>query len=327
MFFKKILKLKLFFVIIAIILIISAMNILGGYLLLPGPSDKEKIVIIKQNLSVAEISKVLQKEGVIKYRLLFEIVGKAYSYYKPLKSGEYKFTTKISPYQILKQLNNGKSVIHRMFILEGSTVSEILELINSEERLFGKIVDNIPEGYLMPSTYFYSYGDQREKIIDTMRNKMSLNLDNIMYELSENSPIKTRNDLLILASIIEKEAGNDSERAQIAGVFVNRLKKGMKLQADPTVIYAITKGEYKLKRSLTKTDLKIESPYNTYHVNGLPVGAISCPGLKSLKAAASPAQTNDLYFVSDGKGGHNFSSSLQQHNIYVNEFRTKATEQ
>lgn len=324
---KSFIRFKLFLLISIAAIVISAANILAGYLFLPGKLDQEKIIIIQPKLSIHKISKLLAKEKVIRYRSLFEFIAKIYSYHAPLKSGEYEFTRKITPYQVLNKLASGKSVVHRLFIPEGLMVSEIVEKLNSEERLVGTINSAIPEGYLMPSTYFYSYGDQREKIIDTMRTNMSSALDEVMQKLPPNSPIKNRKDVLIMASIIEKEAGHDGERTMVSGVFVNRLKKGMKLQADPTVAYAITEGKYKLPRSLTRKDLQVDSPYNTYRIYGLPVGPISCPGKASLEAAVSPAKTKALYFVVDGKGGHHFSSTLEQHNIYVQKFRARSRKQ
>ncbi len=325
MFLSKIIKFKLSIFIFIALTSITTINILGGYFFLSGPLDKEKTIIIKSDLSIQKISELLEQENIIKHKKLFEIISHLYSYRSPLKSGEYSFTSGITPYQVIRKLVNGKSITHRLFIPEGYTVKEILDRINSERRLDGKIIgsNTIPEGYLMPSTYFYSYGDKREKIINLMRNKMSRTLDEIMLRIPENSPLKTRKEILIMASIIEKEAGCDDERTKIAAVFLNRLKKGMKLQADPTTIYAITNGKYRLKRLLTRKDLKIKSPYNTYHVYGLPMGAISCPGRASLEAVISPAKTDALYFVANGKGSHIFSKSLKEHNQNIQRIKEK----
>lgn len=324
MFLAKFLKIKLFIIISVAVLAISTVNVLGGYLFLPGHLDEEKIIIIEPHLSIHKIGILLEQEGVIKHRPLFEAISQLYSYYSPLKSGEYKFTTGITPYQVIRKLASGISIVHYLFIPEGSMVSEIIEKVESEERLVGKINGTIPEGYLMPSTYFYSYGDQREKIIDVMRKQMSRTLDEVMSKLSPNSPLKTRKDVLIMASIVEKEAGHDNERAKIAAVFLNRLNKGMKLQADPTAAYALTGGKYKLERLLNRKDLKIKSPYNTYHVYGLPAGPISCPGRESLEAVVAPVKTDALYFVVNGQGGHNFSNTLKEHNNHVQKFKTRA---
>lgn len=204
---------------------------------------------------------------------------------------------------------------------EGTVVQEVVKKINEETCLVGEIKGIIPEGFLMPSTYFFSYGDQKERIINQMRNLMSNNLDKVMINLSPDSPLKTRLDILTLASIVEKEAGSDAEKPIIAAVFLNRLKKNMKLQADPTTIYALTEGKFKLARALTKKDLLQELPYNTYYIKGLPPGPISCPSLKSLEAVVKPAKTDALFFVVDGKGGHNFSNNLNDHNRFVEMYR------
>lgn len=308
-------------VISVIALSITSVNLLYGYLFLSNSLPDKKIVIIKPQSSIHEISNLLEKESVIKHKLIFELCGKIYSLFHPLKSGEYEFTASITPYQVLVKLSSGTSIVRRLFIPEGTTTHEIITKINTDDRIFGRIILSIPEGYLMPSTYFYSYGDQKEKIIDQMRAEMSRALDMAMLKLSPDSPLKTRMDVLIMASIIEKEAANDLERPIIAGVFINRLKLGMKLQADPTVIYAITEGKYKLNRSLTRSDLQINSPYNTYKAKGLPPTPICCPSLASIMAAVMPAQTDTLYFVANGLGGHSFSSNLKDHNINVQKYR------
>lgn len=326
MLIKGLLKIKLIIIVSLVIIFVTIANIIGSYLFLPGQLLEKKVVIIKEGLSISQISEVLEQSDIIKHKILFEFVAKAYALHRPLRSGEYEFTKAISPYQVLCLLARGKSVIHRLVIIEGQTVAEIIAKLNAEERLFGQINANIPEGYLMPSTYFYAYGDLRGKIIDQMRNGMTQMLDQVMLKLGADSPLKTRKDVLIFASIVEKEAGNDNERPMIAGALINRLKRGMKLQADPTVNYAVTEGKYKLDRPLSRADLLIDSKYNTYKVEGLPPGAISCPGLASLEATAEPANTDALFFVADGRGGHSFSSNLDAHNVYVQKLRKREKE-
>ncbi|MGI4775392.1 MAG: endolytic transglycosylase MltG [Janthinobacterium lividum] len=319
--FKHIIRIKFALLITATLLALSFVNLSIVYLFISGPLDKVTTLIITPYSSVREISIKLRQGNVVAYEELFFAVAKLYSLKHPLKSGEYMFTKSISPLQVLNILSTGKSIIHKLVIPEGLMVSEIIEKINSESRLFGEIKNNIPEGFLMPSTYMFSYGDTKEQIIDQMRKTMTLALDEAMIKLSPNSPLKTRLEVLTLASIIEKEAILDKERAIIAAVFLNRLRKGMKLQADPTSIYAVTEGKFKLTRALTKKDLSIVSPYNTYHIFSLPPGPISCPGVKSLMAVVSPASTQAIYFVVDGTGGHNFSDNIDQHNKYVEQYR------
>ncbi len=293
---------------------------------MPSLLAENKTIIIKPKLSVDQISTILHDNKIIKYRQLFGLLAKIYSLKHPIKSGEYIFTPNISPIQTLRILSSGKSIIHKMLIIEGTTVNEIINKINDEERLVGEIQGTIPEGFLMPATYFFSYGDQKEQIIDKMRRLMSAYLDKAMEKLSPYSPLKTRLDILILASIVEKEASLDAEKPLIAAVFINRLNKHMKLQADPTTIYAITLGKDKLGRALTRKDLAIQSPYNTYYVFGLPLGAIACPGEKAIDAVVNPAKIDSLYFVVNGKGGHNFSNNLGDHNNHVQTYRQNLKE-
>ncbi|MDC0864461.1 endolytic transglycosylase MltG [Rickettsiaceae bacterium] len=320
---KRVVKIKLFIALTVSVLAISVSAFLVPCMFLPGELNEEKVIVIKSGMTIGEISSLLLDEKVIKHDQVFEIVSHIYSYYSPLKSGEYKLTKHITPYQVMRKLAIGKSVIHRLFIPEGSTVHEIIDILNNNERLIGKISRIIPEGYLMPSTYHYSYGDQREHIISQMRKNMSTTLSKVMLKLPLTSPLKTRKDILTLASIIEKEAGNNEEKSKVAAVFINRLKKGMKLQADPTTIYAITEGKYKLERPLNRKDLNIKSPYNTYYIYGLPKGPISCPSKTSLEATINPAKIDDLYFVVNGCGGHNFSKTLKEHNSNIQKFKEK----
>jgi len=319
--YKKIFKIKFSILVFLLVAAISAANICIAYLFLPGRLKQIETVIIEPLHSTKAISDKLKRHKIIKHPRLFLFLSKIYSSRHPLKSGEYMFTPGISPLQVLKVLASGKSVIHRLVIPEGVMVSEIVDKVNREPRLLGEIKGVVPEGYLMPSIYFYSYGDLKERIIEQMRKKMTLALDEVMTKLTPDSPLKNRLEVLILASIVEKETGLESERTTIAGVFINRLKKGMKLQADPTSIYAVTEGKYKLTRPLTKKDLAIISPYNTYYAQSLPPGPIACPGVKSLQAVVNPAKTNALYFVVNGKGGHNFASTLKEHNENVLKYR------
>ena len=314
-------KIKYSFLILIFVLFISLVNFCVLYLFIPGPLEKMEIVIVAPKISIKQISDKLAQSNIIYSSLLFELIAKIYSLHNPIKSGEYRFTSKISPLQVLKILSSGKSIIHKLVIPEGATVHEIVEKINAEERLLGKIKTEIPEGFLMPSTYFFSYGDSKEQIIDIMRKLMSSNLDKVMTKLPISSPLKTRLEVLTLASIIEKEVGNNEERPIIASIFLNRLKKGMKLQACPTVIYAMTLGKFKLNRPLTKKDLLIQSPYNTYFVPKLPLGPISCPSEKSLNSVVNPAKTDSLYFVVNGNGGHNFANNLDDHNKNIQLYK------
>lgn len=281
---------------------------------MPGPLKEDKEILVEPGYSISEIVEKLHNEKIITSPLLFKSILIIYDKIKtPVKSGEYYVARKISPLQVIRTLGSGKSILRRLTILEGETVHNILTQLKLSKRLIGTVEENITEGFLFPNTYFYSFQDQRSRLIIDMKRQMSDILDELMPELDPKSPLKTRMDVITLASIIEKEALYDSEKSRIASVFINRLKLNMKLQADPTTIYAITKGKNKLGRMLKRKDLKIQSEYNTYHVYGLPPTPICCPGRKSIEAAIKPLKTNDLYFVVDGTGRHRFSSNYKQH--------------
>ncbi|MDP2194156.1 MAG: endolytic transglycosylase MltG, partial [Alphaproteobacteria bacterium] len=178
-------------------------------------------------------------------------------------------------------------------------------------------IENVPpEGFVLPETYAYVYGESRQKILDRMKLSMDRFLASVQELVINHSYIQTPYELLTLASLVEKETGIASERPLIAGVFLNRLKLGMPLQCDPTVIYGITYGD-KLERALTRQDLKTDTPYNTYTRKGLPQGPIACPGRSAILAVLYPQVSNYLYFVASGTGGHRFAESLSEHNKNV----------
>jgi UPF0755 protein len=297
-------------------------TLLLSSLFLPSDLAVSKNLIIPKDSTILRITKILEEEGIIKSAKLFYPVSLGYSWLYKLRSGEYALPAFATPIQVLSIISAGKSVVHKLVIAEGTTVAEIISKLKSESLLEGDLDEFIEEGSLMPSTYFFYYGDKRNALIKQMKNLMSQNVKAVFSLIHQGSTIKTPNELATLASIVEKEAKLDSERPKIAAVFLNRLKKGMRLQADPTTAYAVTEGKVKLDRSLTKKDLAIKSPYNTYIVSGLPPTPICCPGLKSLLSVANPEDTDDLYFVVDGYGGHNFSKNLTEHSRNVKNYKT-----
>lgn len=309
-------------IIILVLLSVSFASLSLLYLIIPGPLQETKNILIYKGTSTKKIALNLHEKEMIRFPYFFNIIAKFYGAAgKHLKSGEYALTERITPLQIFKILSSGQSVIHKLTIVEGITVHDIVERLRSEELLTGDVEVDCTEGFLMPSTYFFSFGDSKQKILSQMKRMMSDTLDELMPGLAKDSPLKTRLDVLILASIVEKEAGNEAEKPIIAGVFINRLKKKMKLQADPTTIYSLTLGKSHLNRPLTKQDLLIKSPFNTYHILGLPPTPIACPSASSIKAVINPAKTDALYFVTNGNRGHNFSKSLEEHNTHVRNYR------
>lgn len=311
-----------FFLVISISLAFSFLAILPVLaLFLPLPVKEEKTVVISRGSSTDQIAEAIQNNGIPLNVYMFKLAAKAIAN-GYLQAGEYKIIPKQSLADIVIMMRDGKSVIRLLTIAEGLTSLEIVKLLRDNPALSGEITDIPEEGSLWPDTYRYIYGDKRTDIIKIMQEKMQEKLNSIWEKRDNDLPYKTPREALIMASIIEKETGKKAEeRSRVAGVFVNRLKRNMPLQADPTVIYAISKGKSNIDRELTRDDLLISSPYNTYLNTGLPPGPISNPGLASLEAAVKPEKNDFLYFVADGTGGHVFSKELAVHNKNVKNWR------
>jgi len=279
-----------------------------------------KTIIIPKGQSFNQITTQLINANLGEHTIEYKILAKLHGL-DNIKAGEYLFDKKTTPLQILKVLNNGKTISRRFTIPEGLYSSQVLEILQNLHGLQGDAPINITEGSLLPETYDYIYGNKYDEVISRMQQDMQMVLDHAWENRAPNLPLKDKNEALILASIIEKETGITGERDKVASVFINRLNIGMKLQTDPTVIYAITKGKYVLKRPIYKSDLAKKDPYNTYYIKGLPPTPICNPGIASIKAALNPADTDYLYFVANGKGGHNFSKTLREHNANVKKWR------
>jgi UPF0755 protein len=230
-----------------------------------------------------------------------------------LKAGEYVFEKNASMSDVLETIISGKSIQHQVTIAEGLTTQQIVQRINDAEVLSGPIQTVPPEGTLLPETYRVTRGTTREQLLQRMTQAQQRLVQEIWARRSPDLPIKTINEFITLASIVEKETAIASERTRVAAVFVNRLHRNMRLQSDPTIIYGIVGGKGTLGRSLTRADVDGPTPYNTYTINGLPPGPIANPGRASLEAVANPSRTKDLYFVADGTGGHVFAETYEQH--------------
>jgi UPF0755 protein len=281
----------------------------------PGPLTAARSVVIPSGAGLSGIATLLAKRGVIRSRWAFMLGAVLSGRHAALKAGEFRFAPRTSAMAAIDLMVSGRTVEHRLTIPPGLTCAEILALVKAAPALSGKTGPCPGEGELMPDTYFYSYGAKRKLLLARMRRAMARSLAEIWATRRPDAAIASPRQLLILASIIEKETARPGERALIAGVFVNRLRLGMKLQSDPTVLYALSDGGRKpFKAPLTPADLAIASPYNTYRVQGLPPGPIDSPGMAALRAAAHPAATADLYFVADGDGGHAFAKTLAKQN-------------
>jgi UPF0755 protein len=279
----------------------------------PGPLAQEKTVYIQPGSSTRAIADLLHAEGAIDHPFTFLAAARLQKANGSIKAGEYLLTPTVSVQDIIGLLQSGKTYQRQITIPEGLMAVEVVDLLNSAEGLEG-LIETIPaEGSLLPETYNYSRGDTRAQIIGRMQKSMQDNLASLWAGRDEGLPVKTPEEAVILASIVEKETGLTAERARVAGVFINRLKSGMPLQSDPTTIYALTKGEKKFERGLTRKDLELASPYNTYQVPGLPPGPIANPGAASIHAVMHPESHGYFYFVADGTGGHAFAENMEGH--------------
>lgn len=287
-----------------------------------GPLAAAHTVIIPAHSGIAAISELLAREGVIRQKLEFELVARLSGRGAALKPGEYEIPAAASAMQTLNLLASGKTVKHRLTIPEGLTTAEVLDLVRNAPALEGDVGTAPPEGTLLPDTYIYSYGDKRHEMIERMRHAMAHLVAELWQQRRSDLPLATPQQAVILASIIEKETARQEERPLVAGVFINRLRLGMPLQADPTVLFALgNDGTSKIDRPLTHADLAVNSPYNTYLVKALPPGPIDNPSRSSLLAAMRPERTEDLYFVADGSGGHVFAKTLAEQSRNIALYR------
>lgn len=286
-----------------------------------GPLSDSVVVNIAKGASVQQSAEILHEQGVIDSPLLLRLVLKYQGNEGKLKAGEYLFEPHISMMNVIAKLVRGDVVYHKITIPEGYTVGQVLYLLNNDEALSGEFEVIPEEGAFLPETYIFQRNESRDVIVQKAAASMQKKLQEVWDNRAENLPYKDMGELLVMASIIEKETGVDEERAKVSSVFVNRLRQGMRLQTDPTVIYALTEGKSELGRALTRKDLEIDSPYNTYKYAGLPPTPICNPGAASLYAAAHPDSTDYLYFVASGNGGHNFAKSLKEHNQNVTNWK------
>ncbi len=286
----------------------------------PGPLAETRRVVVPKGTGLAPLAELLAEQGVLRHPLAFRVLVTLDGAGNRLKAGEYDFPAGISAASVRDLLVAGRTVVRRLTVPEGLTTAAVLDLLRNAEGLVGEAPDP-GEGRLLPETYHYSHGDGRADLAARMQRAMDKALARLFRDRPAGSPLNSETELLTLASIVEKETGLSGERARIAGVFVNRLKRGMRLQTDPTVIYALTGGRRELGRPLTRADLRVDHPYNTYRIRGLPPGPIANPGLAALEAAARPAKTDALYFVADGAGGHLFARTLEEHNRNAARYR------
>jgi UPF0755 protein len=293
----------------------------------PGPLVEEKILVIAPGTSFRAITRQLSEQRIIRYPLAYQAIVALRADQTRFKAGEYRFTPGMSPAQVTEVLVQGKSITHSLTFPEGRLSAEVKTLLMAEEVLTGDVPQEIPEGSLLPETYFFLRGETRVAVVNRMREAMRSTLADLWARRQDGLPFETPEEALTLASIVEKETGVSDERGRVAAVFINRLRAGMPLQSDPTTIYGIYRQTGVLKQALSRVDLAGQNAYNTYQISGLPPSPICHPGRASLEAVMHPPQTEELYFVADGQGGHRFAATLDEHNRNVMRYRALLRQQ
>jgi UPF0755 protein len=310
------------------IILVLMIGVGGGYyygkqkIEAPGPLQEDKIVNIPARAGMTDIADTLQREGVIDNNR-WAFIGSVFALKarSELKPGEYLFQKNASLRDVIGTMVEGKVVQHAVTVPEGLTSEQIVSRLSDNDIFSGSVREIPREGTLLPETYKFPRGTTRDQVVARMQQAQKRALAEIWERRSPDLPIKTPEQLVTLASIVEKETGKPDERSRVAAVFVNRLRQKIKLQSDPTIIYGLVGGKGTLGRPIKRSEIQQPSPYNTYVVDGLPPGPIANPGRASLEAAANPARTRDLFFVADGTGGHAFSDTYDQHQKNVARLR------
>ncbi|KQR73326.1 4-amino-4-deoxychorismate lyase [Rhizobium sp. Leaf384] len=293
-----------------------------------GPLSANSNFIVRNGAGIAEIASSLERNQIVSDGRVFRFMSEAYLDDETLKAGEYEIKAGASMQEIMELLKSGKSILYSASLPEGLTVKQMFRKLQDDPILEGDLPATLPaEGTLRPDTYKFSRGTKRAEIVAQATAAQKTIVDQIWAKRDPNLPIKTREEFVTLASIVEKETGIADERSRVASVFLNRLDKGMRLQSDPTIIYGIFGGEGKpADRPILRSDLEKKTPYNTYVIKGLPPTPIANPGRAALEAVANPSRTADLYFVADGTGGHVFANTLDDHNANVRRWRKMEAE-
>ena len=288
----------------------------------PGPLAYPTVFVVPHGQGVSAIARRLEQEGIINDRWTFFIASRYFKVHDKIKAGEYNIKVNASLRDVLDTLVEGKSILNSVAIPEGLTSYQIIEKLRADPGLAGDIVEIPPEGSLLPDTYRFAKGTSREELIRRMQGEQKKFLENLWPTRSRELQAWKPEDIINIAAIVEKEASKADERPRVAAVYWNRLKKGMPLQADPTIIYGASNGKGTLGRGISKSELQDEdNPYNTYRNKGLPPTPIANPGRAAIEAALNPAKTSDLFFVADGTGGHAFAENYADHQRNVAKWR------
>ena len=289
------------------------------YFVSPGPASERTVVVIRPGSGLTAISRALAEAGVVRHRYLFQAGVIFRRKTAQLKAGEYGFPAHVSEATAVEMMVTHRVIEHRITIPEGLTSDMAVALLNAEPALSGKAPE-VPEGSLLPETYLFELGTTRNQIVARMQRAQTELLTKLWPVRKAGLPFENIGDALILASIVEKETAIASERPHVAAVYINRLRNGMKLEADPTIIYGLTKGAA-LGHGITQTELQTPNPFSTYQIDGLPPSPICNPGRESIAAVLMPFESTDLYFVADGTGGHVFARTKAEHEQNVARWR------
>lgn len=294
--FRKFIQFIFACLIIAVLCAAIGYGYLQHYIEKPSSHDRAITLVVPKGMGFSQITSLLNKSGVIDNKLAF----KAYVFLKDkqseFKAGEYLFDPHLPPARVIDILIKGKSIRHSITISEGLIAQDILKIIAAEDKLVGDVPKDIKEGEILPETYHFLRGDSRASVINRMRSAMQRNLAAMWEKRQEGLPLKSKEEALILASIVEKETGLRSERRKVAGVFINRLRKGMKIQSDPTVIYGMYKKTGVFRRGITRKDLRDANEYNTYHIKALPIAPIANPGACVNRSRTAPRRNRRAIF-------------------------------
>ena len=285
----------------------------------PGPSDQTTTVLIPKGAGTELIAQSLEGAGVISSRWIFAVGVKLR--HATLKAGDYAGPAHVSPEEAMRIIAEGKVVIHKLTVAEGLTVRQVVELVTEADFLAGPVTRKLAEGWLLPETWHMTRDESRDEVLARMEKAMRQTVDVLWVARAPGLPLKSKEEAVILASLVERETAVDAERSRVAAVFYNRLAKHMRLQSDPTVIYGVSGGLGELDHGLTHAELVTAHPWNTYAMDGLPQTPIANPGRAALEAVLHPLKTEELYFVADGSGGHAFARTLDEHNANVAKWR------
>ena len=287
----------------------------------PGPLREEVIVVLPKGAALKDTSRLLALHGAIGNEFLFRLGARYRREDRAIRYGEYLIPAGISMEEVLAKLVKGETIEHKVTVAEGLTSYQIVEILRASTILTGEIAEVPPEGSLAPNTYFIQRNQSRGDVLKRMAEAQAAVLAEAWGKRADGLPLASPEEVLVLASIVEKETGVADERGRVASVFVNRLKRRIRLQSDPTVVYGITGGRGPLGRGLRRSELDRATPYNTYLIDGLPPTPIAAPGRDAIMAVVNPEETDFLYFVADGSGGHVFATTLRQHNRNVAAWR------